>query len=208
MSYNPGIAFNNVRELLPTALLKMNTFSSEVLKTRGGRIGSGMGALLEALWGYMMNQALSEKGCDLEIAWFTNNQYNDFACLEKGALWDEESRAGELFRIEAKSMNTGADESKAHFDVLHSELHEYDSFLILVWEWKNIGHNYFSPQIIDTFLMLQCQSCYSVTNYIKRGAEVLSMPIHALMVALRKTARIMENPSTPQEKEKGFVVQK
>lgn len=154
MKNTPDIAFNNVRALLPTACQKMNTFSSEILKTRGGRIGSGMGALLEALWGYMMNQALLENGFDLEIAWFTNNQYNDFACLEKAAQWDEQSRAGELFRIEAKSMNTGADESKAHFDVLHSELHEFDSLLILVWEWKSIGSNYFSPLIIDAFFNL------------------------------------------------------
>jgi hypothetical protein len=151
MNYSPGIAFHNVKALLPTACQKMNTFSSEVLRTRGGRIGSGMGALLEALWGYMMNQALSENGHDMEIAWFANNQYNDFACLEKTAAWDEKNRAGELFRIEAKSMNVGADESKAHFDVLQSELHEYDSLLILVWEWKNINSNYFSPQIIDAF---------------------------------------------------------
>ena len=151
MNSKPSVAFHDVKALLPTACQKMNTFSSEILKTRGGRIGSGMGALLEALWGYMMNQALSEKGHDLEIAWFANNQYNDFACLDKTAEWNEQSRTGELFRIEAKSMNIGADESKAHFDVLYSELHEYDSLLILVWEWKNTGLNYFSPQIIDAF---------------------------------------------------------
>ena len=150
----PNIAYTSVRELLPIACQKMNSFSSEILRTRGGRIGSGMGALLEALWGYMMNQALSEKGYNLEIAWFTNNQYNDFACLDKAAEWCENNRVGELFRIEAKSMNIGADESKAHFDVLHSELHEYDSLLILVWEWKNIDSNYFSPQVIDTFFNL------------------------------------------------------
>jgi len=151
MDTSPKIAFHSVKALLPTACRKMNAFSSEVLRTRGGRIGSGMGALLEALWGYMMNQALSENGHDLEIAWFANNQYNDFACLEKTASWDEKNRVGELFRIEAKSMNVGADESKAHFDVLHNELHEYDSLLILVWEWKNIDANCFSPQIIDAF---------------------------------------------------------
>ena len=151
MQNTQDIAFNSIRMLLPTACQKMNDFSAEILKTRGGRIGSGMGALLEALWGYMMNQTLSENNLDFEIAWFTNNQYNDFACLIKSAEWDENNRDSELFRIEAKSKNIGADESKAHFDVLSSELHSYDSLLILVWEWKNIGLNYFSPQIIDTF---------------------------------------------------------
>ena len=151
MDMGPGNAFHIVKTLLPMACHKMNVFSSEYLRTRGGRIGSGMGILLEALWGYMMNQTLSDNGHRLEIAWLANNQYNDFACLEKAAAWDGESREGEMFRIEAKSMNVGAEESKAHFDVLHSELHEYDSLLIFMWEWKNTDSNYFSPQIIDAF---------------------------------------------------------
>ena len=39
-------------------------------------------------------------------------------------------------------MNTGADESKGHFDVLKNELEEYDSLIILTWEWKSISVTY------------------------------------------------------------------
>lgn len=154
MGNETDLAYKTLKELLPTACQKMNDFSREVLRTRGGRIGSGMGALLEALWGYMMNQALSDKGFDYEIAWFPDNQYNDFACLIKSAVWDIEIRGGELFRIEAKSMNTCADESKAHFDVLTKELYEYDSLLILVWEWEELDSRQSYPKITDSFFNL------------------------------------------------------
>jgi hypothetical protein len=143
--------FIEVKSLIPTACEKMNNFSAEILRTRGGRLGSGMGALLEALWGYMMNHLLQEKNVDCEIAWFPGNQYNDFACLSKGSFWDEVSRSGELFRIEAKSMNIAADESKAHFDVLRKDLFPNDALLILVWSWKAINECYFYPQVIDSF---------------------------------------------------------
>ena len=148
---NVSARFEYIKGLVPTACEHMNRFSAEILKTRGGRIGSGMGALLEALWGYMMNQILAESDTDCEIAWFPDNQYNDFSCLKKGELWNEVTRDGEWFRIEAKSMNTGADESKAHFDVLKKDLAEYDTLLILIWEWKAIDGFYFSPQVIDSF---------------------------------------------------------
>ena len=37
---------------------KINDFSKKVLLTRGGRMGSGMGTLLEALWCDHVNQEL------------------------------------------------------------------------------------------------------------------------------------------------------
>lgn len=108
--------YEQIAHLSNIACQRMNEFSSQILKTRGGRIGSGMGALLEALWGYMMNQIiLGETDLDCEIAWFPDNQYNDFSCIRRDAIWDAATRAGEYFRIEAKSMNTGADESKPFF---------------------------------------------------------------------------------------------
>ena len=144
--------YDAIKGISDRACQEMNAFSSKVLKTRGGRIGSGMGALLEALWGYMMNQLiLEDPGLDCEIAWFPDNQYNDFSCIKKDVPWDEGTRAGEYFRIEVKSMNTGADESKAHFAALKKEIRDNDVLLILVWEWRQIDDTHFSPIVIDSF---------------------------------------------------------
>ena len=55
---NSNEVYDYIKDISVKACMKMNEFSSNVLKTRGGRIGSGMGALLEALWGYMMNQII------------------------------------------------------------------------------------------------------------------------------------------------------
>lgn len=144
--------YEQIAHLSNIACQRMNEFSSQILKTRGGRIGSGMGALLEALWGYMMNQIiLEETDLDCEIAWFPDNQYNDFSCIRRDAIWDAATRAGEYFRIEAKSMNTGADESKAHFAALDSEIEPNDALLILIWEWRRIDAAHFSPIVIDCF---------------------------------------------------------
>ncbi len=136
--------YEQVAYLSNIACQRMNDFSTQILRTRGGRIGSGMGALLEALWGYMMNQIISqENSLDCEIAWFPNNQYNDFSCIRRDEVWDATSRTGEYFRIEAKSMNIGADESKAHFAALDSEIEPNDALLILVWEWRKIDDFHF-----------------------------------------------------------------
>ncbi|MBQ4447993.1 MAG: hypothetical protein II897_06835 [Clostridia bacterium] len=149
---NSNEVYDYIRKISVTACEKMNDFSANVLKTRGGRIGSGMGALLEALWGYMMNQIIHEHSeLDCEIAWFPDNQYNDFSCIKKDVVWDEMSREGEYFRIEVKSMNTGADESKAHFAALQKEIEPNDALLILVWEWRQIDETHFSPIVIDSF---------------------------------------------------------
>ncbi len=129
---------------------EINKFSSGVLQTRGGRIGSGMGLLIEALWGYYLNHELRDS--NIELAWFPDHQYNDFVCLYKNQEWSPETKEGEALRIEVKSMNIGADESKAHFDVLHEEASENDLLLVIVWEWRRIDDKHFAPIIIDHFI--------------------------------------------------------
>lgn len=144
--------YDIIKQISTDACEKMNEFSVNILKTRGGRIGSGMGALLEALWGYMMNQMILQRPeLDCEIAWFPDNQYNDFSCIKKDISWDEETREGEYFRIEVKSMNIGADESKAHFAALKEEIGCNDVLLILVWEWRQTDETHYSPLVIDSF---------------------------------------------------------
>lgn len=149
---NNSEIYDEIKKMSKYACEKMNEFSSRILKTRGGRIGSGMGALLEALWGYMMNQILLKRpDLDCEIAWFPDNQYNDFSCIKKDISWNETTREGEYFRIEVKSMNIGADESKAHFAALEKEIQCNDALLILVWEWRKIDSFRYSPIVIDSF---------------------------------------------------------
>ncbi|GFI48409.1 hypothetical protein IMSAGC019_03736 [Lachnospiraceae bacterium] len=53
--------YNQIARISGAACERMNQFSAQILRTRGGRIGSGMGALLEALWGYMMNQIILDR---------------------------------------------------------------------------------------------------------------------------------------------------
>jgi hypothetical protein len=36
----------------PAACRGLNRFTAQVFRTRGGRIGSGMGGVIEALWGF------------------------------------------------------------------------------------------------------------------------------------------------------------
>lgn len=149
---NSNFVYSEISRISEEACQRMNRFSSEVLKTRGGRIGSGMGALLEALWGYMMNQIILEENVlDCEIAWFPDNQYNDFSCIKRDQTWNPNSRESEYFRIEVKSMNIGADESKAHFAALEKEIEANDAILILVWEWRQIDDVHYSPIVIDSF---------------------------------------------------------
>lgn len=53
---------NECRETLikisAQVFVEVNEFALKTLQTRGGRIGSGMGLLLEALWGYHLNVQL------------------------------------------------------------------------------------------------------------------------------------------------------
>lgn len=138
----------------PIAIDRINGFSHEVLRTRGGRVGSGMGTLLESLWGFYINQILAEPGsmADCEIGWLPDDQYNDFACLERNAPWNPARRSGELLRVEAKSMNTDADESKGHFDELTHNLDDWDLLLVLAWSWKDADGTRVYPRITDQFM--------------------------------------------------------
>lgn len=142
--HSAGIACKNI-----------NKFSHEVLRTRGGRLGSGMGGLLEALWGYYMNQALLNKGGEAaacEIAWLSDHEYNDFACILRDQNWISADKTGELFRIEAKSMNIGVDEAKGHFDEIVVNLNEWDLLLVLVWSWDTADEFRVYPHIKDYFV--------------------------------------------------------
>lgn len=142
--HSTGIACENI-----------NKFSHEVLRTRGGRFGSGMGGLLEALWGYYINQALLKTGNETpecEIAWLSDHEYNDFACILRDQNWLSATKTGELFRIEAKSMNSGVDESKGHFDEIVVHLQEWDLLLVLIWSWDSADEFRVYPHIKDYFI--------------------------------------------------------
>ena len=148
-------AFSLVAGSLPKACEQINEFSSRVLRTRGGRVGSGMGGLLEALWGYHTNIILSDhQDTNVELGWFPSHQFHDFACVYLDEEWNPETKQGELFRIEAKSMNFGAEESKAHFDVLEDEVDEFDALLLLVWRWDKLDDYRCYPKIMDSFFDL------------------------------------------------------
>ncbi len=134
---------------------RINTFAQDVFKTRGGRVGSGMGGLLESLWGYFMNTEISEhpEVPNCEIAWLQDNEYNDFACVGRDSEWNASTKEGEFFRIEAKSMNSEADESKAHFDQLVSNLEPHDLLMVLVWKWvPAVDGIRVSPVVSDYFI--------------------------------------------------------
>ena len=110
-----------------------------------------MGLLLEGLWGYHTSAILAEHG--IEIAWIADNQYNDYACVDMALNWDPDTKAGELLRIEAKSMNLGADESKAHFAELAQNIGPNDLLLVLVWRWAPDTTGLRSwPRIEDVFV--------------------------------------------------------
>ncbi len=130
-------ARNAIIQASDQAARDINRFTRKVLATRGGRMGSGMGTLLESLWGYSINRQLRERfGDTIELAWLADHEYNDFAVVRRNAPWAPATRDGELFRIEAKSMVRGADESKAHFDEIDGSLGPFDLLLVLVWSWE------------------------------------------------------------------------
>ena len=155
MTLTPAIAQDILYADAQRVINNINTFTSQTFRTRGGRLGSGMGSLLEALWVYQMNNVLHNDGgiaqlC--EIAWLQDHEPADFACLVRGAEWEPASRLGELFRIEAKSMNIGVDEAKGHFTNLRRETSAYDQLLVVVWSWEAAPNLYFWPRIHDYFL--------------------------------------------------------
>lgn len=165
-----------ILDLTPRAIESINAFSQEALITIGGRIGSGMGTLFEALWCFHMNQAIKEYFPDLNllIGWLSDNQYNDFACV-KPDEWDQLIRYGEYLRIEAKSMNSGADESKAHFDEIMPHIGEADLLLVLVWSWHEIDNKRFYPYIADYFIGNAREIAYLRDElHIKRGGSFVS----------------------------------
>ena len=139
----------------PAAIVRLNQFSRTTLVTRGGRIGSGMGALIEALWGFYLNGELAKRpNSEYEMAWMYGHEYNDFACVLKNADWDPATHKGELLRAEVKSMVASADESKAHFDRLQSELDEDELLAVFLWDWIEIPSKprYVAPAIADHFI--------------------------------------------------------
>lgn len=131
---------------------RINEFTEATFRTRGGRMGSGMGLLLEGLWGYHMSAVLDPFG--IEIAWIPDDQYNDYACADVAEVWDPHTRAGELLRVEAKTMNLGADETKGHFAELARNIGEDDLLLVLVWRWTSTNQvvDRVWPKVEDVFV--------------------------------------------------------
>lgn len=129
----------------------LNRFCRETLVARGGRMGSGLGTLLEALWGFHANRQLTDGGIPAELAWLVDNEYNDFACVESSSHWDSTTREGEFFRVEAKSMNIDAEESKGHFDELVDKIDPLDQLLVILWRWAAIDDWRVVPEIHSWF---------------------------------------------------------
>lgn len=149
------IASNLIIQNAPSACAELNLFAKKVFQTRGGRIGSGMGGVIEALWGFYLNRTLRNSGVrEIEIAWIYGHEYNDFACIRNGDDWNPETRQGELLRIEAKSMVASADESKAHFDRLVGELEKSELLAVFLWDWVPVrnGAATVYPRILDHFI--------------------------------------------------------
>lgn len=138
----------------PAAIRRLNEFARATFRTRGGRTGSGMGMVIEALWGFYLNGELAkDPNSACEMAWMYGHEYNDFACVLKDVDWNPDTRAGELLRVEVKSMIVSADESKAHFDRLQSELGDDEILAIFLWDWADVPSTAHSaPQIVDHFV--------------------------------------------------------
>jgi len=155
MPITPEAAAALIIQQTPAACEELNRFTAEVFQTRGGRIGSGMGGVIEALWGFYLNRSLQRSGhTDLEIAWIYGHEYNDFACVNTAGEWDPATKAGEILRIEAKSMVASADESKAHFDRLQGEFDTGELLAVFLWDWVPVGLNTQKvfPRITDHFI--------------------------------------------------------
>ncbi len=113
-----------------------------------------MGSVIEALWGFYLNGILKEdKNIPYELGWIYGHEYNDL-CILREEDWDPETKQGELFRIEVKSMVASADESKAHFDRLQHELAENELLAVFLWDWRVVNDqpkNVY-PAILDHFV--------------------------------------------------------
>ncbi|MCP5537029.1 MAG: hypothetical protein H7A51_12480 [Akkermansiaceae bacterium] len=138
-----------------SAIDAVNAFTQKIFVTRGGRIGSGMGSVVEALWGFHVNRILkAEDGIDYELGWIYGHEYNDFACVLTDEDWNPATKEGELFRIEVKSMVASADESKAHFDRLQHEFAQDELLAVFLWDWTQLekdSKNVY-PAILDYFV--------------------------------------------------------
>ncbi len=143
--------YNSINYNKNRIINKMNHFLSTVMITRGGRVGSGLGSVLESLWGYNTNVYIKPFG--FEMAWFPEHQYNDFAVVSTIDEWDPFSRDGELFRVEAKSMQAGegVDEPKAHFTALLHEISNDDAILVISWEWYQVDEFRSYPKVTDFY---------------------------------------------------------
>lgn len=150
------VAASEIVARTPEAIVSVNNFTQNTFQTRGGRIGSGMGSLIEGLWGFYLNAILhSNPRNQYELGWIYGHEYNDFACIVKGEDWKISTREGELFRVEVKSMVRSADESKAHFDRLVQELPPNEVLAVFLWDWCPVPDSYnVSPAIIDHFVGL------------------------------------------------------
>ena len=137
-----------------------------------------MGALIEALWGFYLNGELAKDvdiGC--EMAWMYGHEYNDFACIHKNTDWDPETRAGELLRVEAKSMVASADEAKAHFDRLQRELDDRELLAVFLWDWIEVPPDprRVAPAITDCFVgeALPVARLRDVLHEVRGGSFVM-----------------------------------
>lgn len=149
---SPHEAADKIKASNAEVIRRINEFTEATFRTRGGRMGSGMGLLLEGLWGYHMSAVLEPFG--IEIAWIAEDQYNDYACADMAEDWDPDTREGELLRVEAKTMNLGADEIKGHFAELASNIGEDDLLLVLVWRWTSTDSTGLRvwPKVEDVFV--------------------------------------------------------
>ena len=113
-----------------------------------------MGTLLEVLWAFEANNFLRNNQYQNTLAWL-GDQYNDFALLGDDGFWDSTTRTGELLRIEMKTMDLDADESKAHFDGLDGkDISPKDMILVVYWRWISVDNDSRAerfPRIIDHF---------------------------------------------------------
>ena len=136
------------------------------------------------LWGYYTNQVLLNEAGEAaacEIGWLADQEYNDFACLLQGHPWTQADRTGELLRIEAKSMNAGAEESKAHFEELYGNLAPWDLLLVLVWSWDPADHFRVYPHILDHYIgFARSVAMLRDALHLARGGFFVCGPIHVL----------------------------
>lgn len=163
----------------PKAIAWMNDFAYKSFRTRGGRLGSGMGSLLEALWVYSINDILFNEGSEAracEIAWLEDHEPNDFACVHRDARWTPGTREGELFRVEAKSMNVGVAEAKGHFTELRKSIRNHDQLLVLTWRWEQVDAWRVYPRVID-FILCPSKPVATLRDalHIARGGTFVEM---------------------------------